>query len=616
MVEGDTVVATKPDDSFLEWYLSEAHSMELLPEHPTLDGARASPLAHELISPDMVERLPASANIKAFVEEMLRLAQVKSKARGWIRGLKERRGHGRVAARSLTAVSIVEDALRSLASSSQMLGRTKLTREQFAQVFSDELARRTAPRTMLESVLPFRNLRLGTPLVTRAERLIVPRMVEGSFPTRSGETLFFGDWKEETIRRIFPDSEDNHAGESYSFETMIKKCAGETVLIGPAVDDSGSETIPSPFSVPFGEPRALTPVILDRTAHGRKRKELERAFEVEQARASTPDPHDSPFASYMGVLKAKGPKDLVRRRFTEGEMGATALERYGNCPFSFFAEAVLKVKEELEDTPQIRRMDRGKLVHEVLTRYYRDQGAGKVRTIAEGVWKEMADGLEYVSPGLKEREIDEVAGMAEAVVRAEEAEARQLTSPLTPSSFEWEFGKDHKNALSIDVEGDRPLMVRGRVDRVDLDSDRSRFLVIDYKTGNAEQVINRIEKGEHLQLPLYIDAVGRQLYPDMLAMGGLLVVIKEMEAAAGEKKTAGKTKGLVLKEFEGSCFRVGSARSKVDAERMEELIDKARGHAAAYARGIRDGDFAASCEAECRYCDYGDICRHKRLSAD
>ncbi len=206
--------------------------------------------------------------------------------------------------------------------------------------------------------------------------------------------------------------------------------------------------------------------------------------------------------------------------------------------------------------------------------------------------------------------------MALAVVRAETAETAHISSPLTPSEFEWEFGKDHDNALEIEVAGDEPLFVRGRVDRVDLDSDRSRFLVIDYKTGGADQVINKIEKGQHLQLPLYIDAVCRSLYPDALAMGGLLVVIKEMETAADEKKTAGKTKGLVLKEYEGSCFRVGRAHSKVDEERMDELIASARAHAAGFATRIRDGNFAATDEAECRNCDYGDICRHKRLSAD
>ena len=633
MVGDDTVVATKSDDSFLEWYLSEAHSMELLPEHPTLDGASASPLAHGLISPDMVERLPASANIKMFVDEILRLSKVKAKARGWIAGLKQRRGHGRVAARSLTAISIVEDTLRSLASSSQMLGKTKITREQFAQILSDELGRRTASQTMLESVLPFRHLRLGTPLATRTAKLIVPRMVEGAFPTRAGETLFFGDWKEESIRRIFPDAEENHARESYAFETMVLKCAGDVTLISPAVTDAGGETIPSPFSVRFlndREPEQLGPVILNKTAHGRSKDEIDEVFRVETARIAGTWAQDSPLAPFMGILEGKGPKELIRERFTEAEMSPTALERYANCPFSFFAQDVLKVKEELEDTVQIRSMDRGKLVHEILTRYYRDIGilrsaqddkTGKqhdttIRKIAEEVWGEMEAELEYVSPGLKGREVEEMARMAGLVVATEAAEAARIPSPLTPSAFEWAFGRDHGNALEIEVKGDKPLLVRGRVDRVDLDSDRSRFLVIDYKTGRADQVVNRIPTGQHLQLPLYIDAVGRSLYPDGLAMGGLLVAIKEIEAAGDGKKTAGKTKGLVLAEFEGSCFSVGRAHSKVDGDRMEELIDTARERAAEFASQIRDGQFPASNDADCKFCDYGDICRYKKVSAD
>jgi len=628
MAGGDCVVATKPDDSFIEWYLSEAHSMELLPEHPTLDGARGSPLAHELFSPQMVENLPARAGMKEFVGEMLALADVKSKARGWISGLRERRGHGRVAARSLTAVSIVEEILRGLASSSQMLGKTRITREQFAQILSDELSRHAASSTMLETVLPFRLLSLGTPLACPTAQLIVPRMIEGFFPTRRGETLFFGDWMEESIRRIFPDACDSHAREAYAFETMIRKCTGEITLIAPAVTDSGSETIPSPFCARFlkdGGPESLSPVVLDRTGRDRERRELEKAFDVEEARASGAPPEGSPFASYMGVLSEKGSRALMRKRFTQSEISATALERYGNCPFSFFAQDVLRVKEALEDTPQIRSLDRGILVHEMLTRYYRDCQQGKLvperlekilSKIAGEIWEEKEADLEYVSPGLKEREMDEVVRMALAVVSAEAAEAARIPSPLTPSQFEWEFGVDHENALEIEVEGDRPLLVRGRVDRVDLDADRSRFLVIDYKTGGADQVINRIETGEHLQLPLYIDAVGRSLYPDALAMGGLLVVVKEMESAPDSKKTAGKTKGLVLEEFDGSCFRVGRAHSKVDGERMERLIETARAHAAGFATRMRDGNFAATDEAECRNCDYGDICRHKGLSAD
>lgn len=630
----DIVVATRPDDSFIEWYLSEAHSMELLPEHPTLDGARASPFAHELVSPDMIESLPSEASVTKYVEAMLSIADVKGRARGWISGLKRRRGHGRVAARSLAAAAIVEETLRSLSACAPLLGRSKITRDQFAQILSDELARRTAPATMLESVLPFKNLRLGTPLATDAARLIVPRMTEGSFPTRRGETLFFGDWKEESIRRIFPDAEDNHAHESCAFETMLEKCSGKVTLLSPAVNDAGSETIPSPFAARFlkpdEEPGALAPRVLDRAAPQRTRKEMERLYDVEEERIAGRDPAASPLAKYMGVLKSKDSRAIVRERFTAGEMSATALERYGGCPFSFFAQDVLRTREAPEDTPQIRGFDRGSVVHEILTRYYRDctgstrstRGTGSVektiRKIAEEVWEGMEKRLAYVSPGLSERETLETADMALAVIAAEHDEASHISSPLTPREFEWKFGKEDGTALEIGIRGDEPLLIRGRVDRIDLDSDGSRFLVIDYKTGRKKekQVANNIESGAYLQLPLYIDAVRRGLFTKALPLGGLLVEIREITATGDAKKTAGKTKGLVLKEFDGDCYRLGRSSAKVGEERLSELIEAAGRKSAEFASLIRKGIFPASGGDECRFCDYGDICRHKRVSAD
>ncbi len=628
------VVASRPQDSFLEWYLSEAHSMELLPEHPTLDGARGSPFAHGLISPEAMESLPESASLDGYVGALLGKADVKRLARLWIKGLKERRGHGRVAARSLNAAAVIEETLRALSASSGLIEGARISRDQFAQLLSDELRLRTASSTMLDAVLPFRSHALGSPLANEADYLICTRMTEGSFPSRSGETLFFGDWQEESIRRIFPDAEEVHSRESYAFETMLKKC-GATTLIMPAADDAGSETIPSPFAERFlngGAPEPLTACILDRTESGRSMDILDRLFEVELARSEAHEPEGSPLKSYLGVLDADDARDIVRRRFTENELAPTALERYGNCPFSFFAKDVLRIEEMPEETPQIRRLDRGRMVHEALTRYYRDESerhgekktGGKSKANAEEriqeivarLWEENSAGLDYVSDGLREREADEISKMAAAVIRVEEEERSRLSSPLRPSNFEWAFGRESENGLSIPVQGDEPLLVRGRVDRVDVDSDASRFLVIDYKSGGADQVVKRIETGEHLQLPLYIDAVRNSLYPGAVALGGLLLVIKEIEDGTDAKKTPGKTKGLVLKEFEGACYMIGRSHAAIDEERMEHLIETARERSAEFAGTIRRGIFAASGAAKCRNCDYGDICRYKPVSTD
>ncbi len=632
----DIVVASRPRDSFIEWFLSEAHSMELLPEHPTLDGARGSPLAHELLSPQFIEQLPAKASIELFVEEAMKRARVNERVRPWVAGLRERRGRGRVAARSLTAAEVIEEILNELRAAAGFLDAVKLTREEYAQLLTDEMHSRAASAPMIESVLPFTHHALGSPLACRASRLIVPRMIEGNFPARGMERLFFGDWKDESIRRIFPDASDSHAKESYAFETMVRKCSGEITFVIPAVTDTGSETIPSPFVdrfvAPGEEPVPLQPYVIDRTSDAAPRLDTKKIEAVELARIAGDDPLESEFGNYMGVLASAESIRLVRERFISAEMSPTSLERYANCPFSFFAQDVLCTAEPLEDTPQIRGFDRGRIVHEILARFWReraqdalsalpgariDDGLSRMlREIAENIWEEKAAELDYVKPGLKEREIEEIVKMALCVISAEADEAGHIKSPLTPSEFEWEFSKAKGNALAIEVKGDEPLFIRGRVDRIDMDRDRSRFLVIDYKTGKEQQVVNRIESGEHLQLPLYISAAKSALLPQALPLGGLMVEIREAASAGAGKKTAGKTKGLVLSEFDGVCYRVGRSHAKVDEERMDELLEAAKRRAAGFASLIRRGVFPASGGADCTFCDYGDICRHKKVSAD
>lgn len=620
---GDVVVATKPRDTFLEWYLSEAHSMQLLPEHPTLDGAQASPLAHTLLSAAVLNSLPREASLSAFTEELRQCADFKAQTKRWIQGLKQRPGHGRVAARSLTATAIIEETLLGLASATRLLGDDRLMREQFAQLISDEMHARTASDTTLESVLPFRLLYLGTPLACSCERLIVPRMTEGSFPSRTAETLFFGDWQEESIRRIFKSAEDTHACESFAFETMLAKCRGFVTLIMPEATDAGSETIPSPFADRFLtgglEPRALSPCTLDRTAHGRGRASLEQALAVESARMRSASAGDGSFANFKGILEHADARAIVRKRFTQAELSATALERYANCPFSFFALHVLRTREAPEDTPEIHGFDRGRIVHDVLARYYQIVPHSKqpsekhVREMVNKVWDEHEAELDYVSPGLKERELQEIALMVSAVIDMEAGEKNHLRSPLTPTAFEWSFGRESDNALEIPVGEDVPLFVRGRVDRVDSDADGSRFLVIDYKTGRKKekQIPGQIASGSHLQLPLYIEAVSKHLMPKACALGGLLIDIRDIEPAGNDKKTPGKTRGMVLEDFDGDCYRLGRSKAKMSQEYLEELISTAQQKAGAFAQSIRAGIFPASDQSQCDYCDYGDICRKR-----
>ncbi len=632
----EIVVASRPGDSFLEWYLSEAHSLRLLPEHPTVDGAAGSPLFHELFSEETIEALPAEATLSRFVDRLRAIASLPTRVRPWIAGLKERRGHGRVAGRSLCAAEEIEAALQRFAAAAEFVGKTPLTRDQFVQLCSDDLTGGGAPATLLVALLPFEHHALGTPLAKSCERALCTRAIEGSLPRRAGEALFFGTWQEPSIRRIFADAEGWHAHEAFAFETLLAKCRGEVTLMIPATDDAGSETIASPFADRFLaggiEAETLPACALPLTGAGRGADRLARIAAVEAARIAAEPPLESEFGAHLGVLACREVRALVRERFCREELSPSSLEHYANCPFSFFVRNLLHVDESAEETPQLRENDQGTLLHEILARFYRDHRddalafrgqklpeeriASLLDRIAAEVMREMHQKLRYVSPALLERDGAETVRMALAAVVAEAEEARHVSQPLVPAAFEWAFGAEHGTALTLPVKGEEPLLIRGRVDRVDLDRDEQRFLVVDYKRSKSAQVVNQIESGGHLQLPLYVRAVREKLFPKAKPLGGLLLEIREIAAPSDGKKTVGKNKGLALEAFDGACYRLGKTDTRQSEERLEELLEAAAARATEFAAAIRRGIFPASNEANCRNCDYGDICRHKTVPAD
>jgi hypothetical protein len=86
-----------------------------------------------------------------------------------------------------------------------------------------------------------------------------------------------------------------------------------------------------------------------------------------------------------------------------------------------------------------------------------------------------------------------------------------------PSAFEVQFGANeselepHEHAelfpnglVRFQLDDGKEILLRGRIDRIDLSSDQQRARIIDYKTGKVFR--GRFAGGAALQLPLYLYA--------------------------------------------------------------------------------------------------------------
>lgn len=615
----ETLLVLRPGDPFVDLLLAEAEAAGLLADRLPEASAMAAPLLHDLLRPATVANWPERADIGAFavgLRDALRGQQLRER---WSSALAER-GTGRPAiARSFSAIAALEATLAHLVTTAELLELPPIGREEFLRLLAEELAGPRATETTIERLLPARLLPYEAGLLLPASRIVIPRCVEGQIPRPSSERLFFSEADrlavepDPTIDAIFATTEERLAAEALCFEEF-RRGAQELFATFAAVDEGGSELLPSPFLDGSGLPALLDPAPPTPAAAAAPEWEerLADLAAVETARAN----HDEALPGFQGRITEEGARALVRDRNTQRLFSPTTLERYARCPFLFFAEKVLGLKPQEEETPEIQPKDRGTIIHAILERFYERHGdafrtavltrdARKrieaiVDALLDEVLTEHAALVGRSAEGLRPFQRAAMRQMAWQVIRTELDGAAALPEPLFPRVNEWAFGERPEETLVVPVEGEAPARIGGRVDRVDADDAGARFVVVDYKTGRSVGSIGKgLREGTHLQLPLYVEAVRSFLLPQAEALGGLLIGVQQAE----------KKHGFVKKAYNGIAYDVGRARSAMDDEHWEEALAGALAATGRYVKAIRAGQFAPDATEACRSCDFAEVCR-------
>ena len=368
-----------------------------------------------------------------------------------------------------------------------------------------------------------------------------------------------------------------------------------------------------------------------------------------------------------------GPDKLVLSRAVaealygpELRSSISALETFAGCPFEYFVRYGLRADERALFEADPRQT--GSFQHEILRRFHEqllgegkrwrditpDSARERISTIGSEISANFAGGLFAVderSRFMAQMLIEQLQNLMAALVRW------MSQYEFDPQKVELSFGlaPNELPAWKLALEGGKRLVLRGKIDRVDLwrapGTDEAWAAIIDYKSSGAKLDPSFLHHGMQLQLLAYLNAlwhlpeaknafgVSRLLpagvfYVPLRARSGSGDTRREVLGQAAEalftayQHTGRFDASAILKldnrgGDKGDQFKFFKKKDGEFAKRGSEamssgdfrgLLEKIESHLRAHAERIFSGDVAArpyrkGTERACDWCQCQPVCR-------
>lgn len=349
-----------------------------------------------------------------------------------------------------------------------------------------------------------------------------------------------------------------------------------------------------------------------------------RRIEIERERCG---PH---FGPYDGIITNPDLLRLLKLKFGPDFVhSASGLSTYGNCPYRFFAQRVLRLEPRGEAALDLQAIDAGKLLHDILRRFFERHrreplhklDRKKLQTELAAVADKVFDEHERVVPPLNkqiwkiDREIRKILLDQVLLYELEVQEAAEAEQVL-PAYFEVAFGgmksaakdpdsKDEPLELARETfVGEESIKISGQIDRVDVARDNT-VVAYDYKLSTGS---NRwdITSGRSLQLPIYLEALEKLILPDQPIAGGGYYIIR----GAQDRRNKGLYRASQL-----DYLRLRAKNSVFSDEDWQQIRAQVVAKIWEFLDRMRAGDFRVDPSERlktCRFCDYRAVSRYDR----
>lgn len=545
--------------------------------------------------------------------------------------------------------------VRTLMLQEQLLGRHAITYEQFLSRFRLLLEQATFRRQQpVEAVILVSSAEQAPN--RRFDEVFVAGVAEGQFPKHSGESGFVSADERAKWCTFGVDISNprEHAGfERALFRSLVERARRNICFSYHEVDFGGEEMVPSFYlsdgttsiktvdSIEPARAAMRAPVSARNAISGwlwlKPGIELPEHFESHPLLNEYWDVVSIPLLgayrrheknlsnAYNGYLS-----DLTESGWLEIKLpstwSASALNKYGECPFKFWLAQMVKVEPRKEPQPELSVLVRGKLYHKALELYYMrlfehdrrtnksiakhdepkseliaEHDNAKSESITEldkegllasalrDAIESFKDDPEFRPGPYWQNDQNDMLFRLRRFVAYDEQRMQKDKTLFRPGKFEARFGfkfGDSSPPLVIDTKYGAAT-IRGAIDRIDIAQHEDGSVlanVIDYKSGSTAIPVDDARKGANLQLPIYALAVQRAIMPGAQVMSGHYLGI-----------SAAKSNGSI--DFKH--------------EKMADLLDGTEEHIRNAVAGVAQGDFTVRPYGSkaCKNCDFKPACR-------
>jgi len=439
-------------------------------------------------------------------------------------------------------------------------------------------------------------------------------LLQKNFPGMLREDTVLKDGEREQLKDLgFEKRLPRRSHERYYFYLAVTRPTEKLFLTYPRFDLEGKESLPSFF---VGEVRRLftNPIPVKRDDKNLSIPEPREAVSLrdlenylaaqmgeKNIRAVTTQRREEITGLYNFLVTKKalggfqapfpaGGKDvcITKKILKEAlqkksRFSPTALESFGGCSIRYYFEKVMGLREPLgHDSPLIV----GTLFHDLLKELLQEKAP------LENLKSKIDEHLSVLKrfhpmPYEKKLAVDSFYEYLSNFLDKERE--YQKNSDFKPTLFEEtaSFGLNDDSpypALPMKFEGEWFELI-GEMDRVDVNASH-QALILDYKLGKSRRLDKReIEKGTHLQLPLY---------------GIVLKTLWDLEPV-----------GYIIYSIKGAK-RSPLLREKLGADEFKRIEDLALGHAVRYVKGIRKAQFLAKPNKCPDSCPFLGACRFEK----